>query len=170
MRNYLVILIAFVVVIGSSVSAQSQSSAPIIEQLSGTWVSGGDAFGVPARTTMRWEETLGGKFFRLDYRIEMQREGGAPSVFEGVAYYRHAGNEAYTAYWADNGGELHPIKGEREGNALIAHWGAEGAKQGRTRYQLLPNGAVEVTDWIKTAEGWRQFNKNSFVRNSLAFE
>ncbi len=161
MRRLLLILTVLGLCFSGPAVGQN-NSALIVEQLAGEWVSDGDAFGVPAKTTMRWGRTLGGKFFRLDYQIEMQSDAGEPSVFAGVAYYRHAGNDTYAAYWADTGGELHPIKAERAGKALIAHWGTEGKKQGRTRYQIHPDGTVEVTDWIKTDEGWHQFNQNLF--------
>ena len=40
----------------------------------------------------------------------------------------------------------------------------DGHKQGRTRYELLDADRIEVTDWIKTPEGWRQFNQAIFAR------
>jgi hypothetical protein len=49
----------------------------------------------------------------------------------------------------------------------MSHWGREGGKQGRTRYQLADDGSITVTDWIKTPDGsWQQFNENVFVRVS----
>jgi len=93
----------------------------------------------------------------------MARESG-PAVFEGVGYYQLGDGETLQAFWSDNSGDLHPIRAEREGEALISHWGVEGGKQGRTRYELLLSGDLQVTDWIRTSEGWRQFNQSTFTR------
>ena len=115
---------------------------------------------------MRWAPALNGKFFRLDYSVAVTREDGAAFTFEGVAHYQLGEGAELSAYWADNSGDLHPIRAERDGDALIAHWGVEGAKQGRTRYELLPSGEIEVTDWIRTGDEWRQFNQNRFARQA----
>lgn len=141
--------------------AQQPDAAQLLEDFKGEWTSTDPAFGAPAQSAMRWSSALGEKFSRLNYRIEMN-EGA--SVFEGVAYYRKAPGEKLTAFWADNSGDLHPITAVRDGQALVAHWGVEGEKQGRTRYELVSVDEIEVTDWIKTDEGWRQFNHNVFRR------
>lgn len=143
--------------------AAAAEEPPFPERFIGVWTSNGDAFGGPARSMMVWAPAFEGKFTRLEYRIEMQRGEETP-VFEGVAYYRTADGPEWRAFWADNSGDLHPIRAERDGEALIAHWGREGGKQGRTRYELTPAGEIVVTDWIRTAEGWRQFNQNTFIK------
>lgn len=138
--------------------------APIVEAFHGRWVSDGDALGAPARSTMTWSGALGGAFTHLDYRIEMRPAGAPPSVFAGKAYYRHDGDGAYRAFWADSYGDLHPVAAVRDGPALVAHWGRAGAKQGRTRYELTAGDEMRVTDWVLTDDGWRMFNQNRFTR------
>lgn len=130
----------------------------------GHWQSDGDAFNAPARSTMRWTATMKDKQVRLDYRIEIQPDTEQSSVFEGVAYYRDTGQSSLRAFWADNSGDLHPIVASFDGEALTAHWGVAGAKQGRTRYRLTGEDEIQVTDWVLTDDGWRQFNDNRFVR------
>ena len=158
---FLLILMAW-----SGSAAAEKTEPSIFDLLAGEWISDGDAFGRPASTTMHWAPSLGGKFVQLDYKIVMQVGDDATSNFEGVAYYRDLEGDQFKAFWADNAGDLHPITAERDGSALIAHWGVEGGKQGRTRYELTASGDIAVTDWIKTDEGWRQFNHNIFVRAS----
>jgi hypothetical protein len=158
-RSYLAVL-AWV---SFSVAAAAEPPAALLEQFAGAWVSEGVAFGAPARSQMVWAPALDGRFQRIEYRIEMSRESG-PSTFEGVGYYQLGNGETLNAFWSDNSGDLHPIRAGREGNALISHWGVEGGKQGRTRYELLLSGDLQVTDWIKTSEGWRQFNQSTFER------
>ncbi len=146
--------------------AAAESTSALLAQFKGEWRSDGSAFGGAAESEMIWAPALNGKFFRLDYRVAVTRDDGAAFTFEGVAHYRLANDETLTAYWADNSGDLHPIRAEREGDALLSHWGVEGGKQGRTRYALLPTGEIEVTDWIKTTDGWRQFNQNQFTKQA----
>ncbi len=150
--------------IGLVQPALSAGPAELLAQLEGEWRSDGPAFGGAAQSVMIWAPALDGEFTRLEYRVSVTRDDSAAFVFEGVAHYQHGDGDALSAYWADNSGDLHPIRAERDGDALVAHWGVEGAKQGRTRYELLPTGEVEVTDWIRTKDGWRQFNRNRFSR------
>jgi len=102
----------------------------------------------------------------LDYQVLIQKESSQTNAFQGVGYYKNSDTDEFKAFWADNSGDLHPIIARREGDALISHWGVEGAKQGRTRYALQGAERMEVTDWIKTDDGWRQFNQNTFERIS----
>lgn len=139
-------------------------AADPLHDLQGAWTSESPAFGLPATTKMRWAPVLDGRFMRLEHRIEMQAEDGSTRRFEGVAHYRDNGEDGPHAYWADSSGDLHPIRVKREEGALVAHWGVAGAKQGRTRYELLDDDRVRVTDWLLTAEGWRQFNQAEFKR------
>ncbi|WP_375201895.1 hypothetical protein [Hyphococcus sp.] len=143
-------------------SAAAGSPSVLLKQFEGRWTSDGPAFGGAAQSVMIWAPTLKDKFFRLDYSVAVTRDDGASFTFEGVAHYRLGEGETLSAYWADNSGDLHPIRAERDGDALVAHWGVEGAKQGRTRYELLSSARMQVTDWIKTEDGWRQFNQNQF--------
>ena len=142
-------------------------AADPLHDLRGTWRSDSPAFGLPAETTMQWTPVLDGQFVRLQHRIEMRAEDGSARSFEGVAHYRDNGEDGAQAYWADSSGDLHPIRVIREENALVAHWGVAGAKQGRTRYELLDADRVRVTDWLLTADGWRQFNQAEFSRASM---
>ncbi len=172
MMRRIIIAVFVILALGAAPVAQAESgddaARSIFELFDGEWRSDGSAFGVPASSRMVWTPALDGKYVRLDYGIEMQPAQGAASTFQGVAYYRDAGGSNYKAFWADNSGDLHPISAQRDGDALVAHWGAEGSKQGRTRYQLSAPGKLEVTDWIKTADGWRQFNHNVFERAPTA--
>ena len=139
-------------------------AADPLHDLLGAWRSDSLAFGLPAESTMQWTPVLDGRFVRLQHRIEMRAEDGSSSVFKGVAHYRDNGEDGAHAYWADSSGDLHPIRVAREKSALVAHWGVAGAKQGRTRYELLDADRVRVTDWLLTDDGWRQFNQAEFSR------
>ncbi|MEO1136990.1 MAG: hypothetical protein AAFW68_10360 [Pseudomonadota bacterium] len=172
MRLLLVSLMAFGLFGLAGQGALSRQNAPaddpaaLIKQFEGRWASDGKAFGASAQSEMIWAYALDDKFMRLDYRIEMTREGGEASVFQGAAFYRLSDSAKLRAFWADNSGDLHPVSAEHDGSAIVSHWGEDGGKQGRTRYELLGSGDMMVTDWIRTPEGWRQFNRNVFTRSS----
>ena len=157
----------------SIMPAQAQKATKWLRPLRGEWTSADPAFGFPAHSTMQWSLALDGKFSRLNYRIEMQTGDGSESdenataVFEGVAYYQFLDPFNLRAFWADSSGDLHPISADWDGEALVADWGRVGEKQGRTRYELIKHDEMAVTDWIKTDEGWRQFNHSVFRRQAV---
>ncbi|MEX0646091.1 MAG: hypothetical protein WD076_12325, partial [Parvularculaceae bacterium] len=132
----------------------------IFAALDGAWAAEGKAFGADARSFMTWTPVLGGKFFRVDYRIEMTRADGV-AAFEGVGHYQIESAETARGFWADSSGDLHPIAAAISPDAIVSNWGAAGGKQGRTEYRLK-DGGVLVTDWILTPEGWKQFNQATF--------
>lgn len=150
----------FLIFTQASIAEESQFKAFL-----GEWASDGAAFGQKAHSTMKWTDTLDGAFIRLEYQINMENSEGKKSRFEGVAHYKVSNSPSIKGYWADNTGDLHPISAVFEGTGLMAHWGVEGGKQGRTRYNLVSADTIDVTDWIKTADGWKQFNHNSFKRS-----
>ena len=152
---------AAIAVLSFAAAARAEPPA-IFTSLEGAWTAEGKAFGAAARSQMIWAPALGGNFYRVDYRIEMTREGGVES-FEGVGHYRPEGVDAARGYWADNTGDLHPIVARISAQAILSDWGVAGGKQGRTEYRLKDDGVV-VTDWILTADGWKQFNKATFKR------
>src|SRR5262245_14987164 len=98
------------VVLAGPAQAQQQAIAPVFTALEGSWIAEGKAFGSDAVTRMEWTPVLGGRFHRVTYRIEMKAANGRESVFEGVGHYQTTGAASARGYWADNGGELHPLK------------------------------------------------------------
>lgn len=142
-------------------AAAETVAPPIFERFEGAWTAEGEAFRQPARSTMQWSRTMGGRWWRLDYRIDFKAEG-APD-FEGVAYYKAAGPGRYVATWVDSTGDLHPIEATDDGTALTSLWGVPGQKYGKSEYRLTADG-VEVADWIQRDGAWREFNRTRFVR------
>lgn len=164
MRTLSTVVCALLVFFLSSAHAEENGPLALLDAFEGEWRSSDPAFGAPAQTAMQWSRTLDGKFMRLDYRIDMRSSGDNAATFEGVAFYRLESGDELRAFWADNSGDLHPIRAERRDDGIQVEWGVEGAKQGRTLYDLVAPDTIEVTDWIRTEDGWRQFNHNSFTR------
>ena len=159
-------LVAVLSACATATAENAEQTDHFLVKFLGEWRSDGDAFGSPAESKMIWGFTLGARFVQLDYQVLIKKEPSLVNVFQGVGYYKNSDTDEFAAFWADNSGDLHPIIAYREGDALISNWGVEGGKQGRTRYELLGVELMEVTDWIKTGDGWRQFNQNTFERIS----
>lgn len=170
-----ILFVSAIIFFGVLISDRAAADEPsaLVDRFSGHWVSEGDAFGAPARTVMVWESALNGKFARLTYRIEMHPKPDTTSVFEGTAFYQLARGEATASideikgYWADTNGSLHSITATRDVDALVSYWGSEGSEEGRTRYELRSENEMQVTDWVKTPDGLRQFNQSTFTLNTF---
>ena len=169
MRAVTAILLTAAVVAALTTAARLTAPAhardcptPYLCFLNGNWAADGVAFGKPARVTMRWQAVLGGKFARIDYRIEPKGEGaGAP--FEGVGFYRPLQSGAYDGTWFDSQGAMHPLKATFTGEGLTTFWGQKGKTYGRTVYKLVrAHDQVEVVDAILDKKGvWREFSRNT---------
>ncbi len=149
------------------VAAQDSPMAPaaaqsLFQKFDGTWTAVGSSFGKNTRSTMTWSETLNRKFYRVDYSISMPEI--TPNRFIGIGHYRISKSARIEGYWADNSGDLHPLKASREPDRLVTIWGKAGSKMGRTEYRLLADDQMQVTDWLLTDKGWREFNNTLFRR------
>lgn len=140
------------------------SAVSFYDHFQGEWQSEGDAFGMPAQSTMNWTRTLDDRFIHLDYKILLTLSDGKKSSFLGNGYYRPDSGNRYDGFWADNTGDLHPLKLECGEKEVMVHWGSDGEKQGRTQYKLNPSGTMTIIDWVLADESWRQFNKNDFIK------
>ncbi|MEP2101255.1 MAG: hypothetical protein ABJP02_01375 [Parasphingorhabdus sp.] len=160
--RYIMILAAAFFMVINPVLAQSETS--LFEKLDGTWRATGNSFYEKAQSKMVWSKTLGDHFYRIDYSFSTT--GKAEEGFTGIGHYRMADRPDVTGYWVDNSGDLHPLNGKVKGDRLRTIWGEAGSKQGLTEYLLLPDGGLQVTDWLLTDDGWREFNKTTFQKQS----
>lgn len=141
-------------------SATTKQSA-LMEKFDGTWKAEGTSFGLPSKSTMIWTKDLADKFYRIEYRIDMDRDGKTVT-FLGHGYYTNGSKDGF---WADTGGDLHPMVTSYSDNMLSTIWGKAGGKQGRSNYTLQADGSIEVVDWILQENGWREFNRTEFRRS-----
>ena len=139
---------------------------PLLKDFIGLWQTNGKAFGRPAHISLHFSDTLEGKFVRINYTIANLDEIEQKVFFEGVAYYKQTGAATLSAFWADSSGDLHPITASRSENSLNVEWGIIGQKQGKTKYELISENELQVTDWILKQGEWLQFSQNSLLRVS----
>ena len=168
MRNFLCVsamLLAASDAIGAIASEPSKLEAAshqtsLMQKFAGTWKAEGTSFGLPSKSTMIWSTDLASKFYRVTYRIDMDNKGKTQS-FIGHGYYKSGTNDGF---WADTGGDLHPMVTSYSANNLTTIWGKAGGKQGRSSYTLRDDDGIEVVDWILQEAGWREFNRTLFRR------
>lgn len=158
LRLMMVLSAALMVI--NPVAAQTEQT--IFQRFEGVWTATGNSFGQQAQSKMVWSQTLNGKFYRIDYSIVFDASGN--NAFTGIGHYRLSTEPKISGYWVDNSGDLHPLSAAREADRLLTIWGKAGSKMGRTEYQLLPDGSLQVTDWQLTTEGWKMFNKAVFQK------
>ena len=146
--------------LGSAAMAQAPASSP--SALDGAWSADCDAWGAPASCLLEWRPGLHPDLMTVAYQIR-SRETGA-MIFEGRGVYDISAADRPTGYWSDSGGAVHPLAGRWRENALTTHWGAAGGVLGRTRYQLEPDGGLQVTDWRLTETAWVEFMSVRYTR------
>ena len=147
---------------------KKSADAPVIsllDRVSGQWIAEGNSFGSKTVSELDWAKTLDGKFYRIDYRIQAAEKGRI--IFAGVGHYRATKTGATSGYWADSGGELHPLSIVFADDRIETIWGRADGKMGRTYYALEADDTfLRVTDWLLTPKGWRQFNTALFTRRT----
>ncbi len=146
--------------------AQAPPPEAFLSRLVGDWSGEGKVMNLPSKIAMTWEPALGGKFTRLSFRNEMTTPDGCVVIFEGHGYYKALSDGRYEGRWFDSNGASHPVLGVVKGDSLVAEWGTPETEQGRTTYELLPDGRTTVRDEVrstKTGE-WRLFGESTFRR------
>lgn len=166
LRKFLLIIVAIVFAFcNPAIFASAKDGAPLADFM-GRWHSNQDAFGQSAQSTLGFEPAFGDNFVRINYEIKTGAPENRTAFFAGTAYYKHINENKFKAFWADSTGDLHPITASLNNRALVAQWGGDGPKIGRTRYELIDDNHMVVTDWILRKKEWRQFNKNTFIKQT----
>jgi hypothetical protein len=141
-----------------------------LDYLYGTWEGSGKTSGMASSVRFIWGPALGGRYTSLQIHNRMSGDDGAEYLFEGIGYYQPSGdpdNRILTGVWVDSQGDILWLRATLEDRTLIALWGTEGTKQGRSEYRLLPDGTLEAVDSIRTDAGeWLEFGRALLVRDS----
>ena len=137
----------------------------LLDRVTGRWIADGNSFGPKTVSELDWTKTLDGKFYRIDYRILRPDNDGY--LFTGVGHYRVGKGTTTSGYWADSGGDLHPLSVRFDNDQIETIWGRANGKMGRTHYALEADDTfLRVTDWMLTPAGWKQFNTALFTRRT----
>lgn len=136
-------------------SLAAQTVAPVFDRLAGQWQGEGTLMGRSAEFAMTW--TPHGELASLVFSNAFPDSTGALTpVLDAVAAYRTAA-ETPQAVWLDSRGVRIEIEWRAtDDSTLVADWAAP-KESGRTTYRVIGPDAVEVTDEVRTDDGWRTF-------------
>ena len=151
-------MLCVLLILLSSILAAAQSS--FFERIEGDWMGTGKVNGMESNITMNWRPALAGKHISLTFRNQMK---GGP-LFEANAYYRVGKNGDVSGHWFDSFGYARPVKGTADDDSFTADWGTPETEQGRTVYKLTGPDSMEVTDSVRSKNGWREFGKAVYTR------
>jgi hypothetical protein len=139
----------------------AQATAPVFDRLVGDWRGDGMLMGQPAEFTMSW--TRHGELAVLTFSNAVADSAGQVTpVLEAAAVYRTA-YASPEAVWLDSRDVRVEIEWAATDSTLVADWSAPN-EQGRTTYRVIGEDAVEVTDEVRTDEGWRTFGTARYRR------
>lgn len=157
-RPIALVTLALALVLASVLAASSlaaQAAAPVFDRLAGQWQGEGTLMGRSAEFAMTW--TTHGELATLAFSNAFSDSTGALTpVLDAVAAYRTV-SETPEAVWLDSRGVRIEIEWRATGDStLVADWSAPN-ESGRTTYRMVGLDAVEVTDEVRTDDGWRTF-------------
>ena len=153
---------ALAVALISGVASQAQEAAPSPTALLGEWSAPCDAWGAEAHCTLDWRPDLHADHITVAYQIRNAQTDAM--IFQGRGVYDVGDAGRPAGYWSDSGGAIHPLTAQWDEGVLTTHWGVAGSVQGRTRYALESDGALQVTDWLLREDGWMQFMSVRYER------
>jgi len=139
-----------------------------LDYLHGTWEGSGKTSGMASSVRFTWGPALGGRYTSLQIHNRMSGDDGVEYLFEGIGYYQPSGGPEdliLTGVWLDSQGHILSLRATLEDRTLIAHWGTEATKQGRSVYRLWSDGTLEAVDSIRNDAGeWLEFGHAILVR------
>src|SRR5688572_7638755 len=143
-------------------TAATQTLLPIkLEWMVGKWEGGGTHSGRRSKASLDVAIVLGSQYVELAYRADLGVENLRD--FEGRAIYWPLHDGGWKGHWFDSFGNKLPISAKVEGTSLVSDWGTVGTEQGRTVYRLLPDGRLEIVDYLLSEDGSRR----EFARQTL---
>lgn len=137
-----------------STPVTAQTTAPVFDRLVGDWRGEGMLMGQTAQFTMSWTRHGGLAVLTFSNAVA-DSAGQVTPVLEAAAVYRTA-YASPEAVWLDSRGVRVEIQWAATDSTLVADWSAPN-EAGRTTYRVVADDAIEVTDEVRTDEGWRTF-------------
>lgn len=158
------LLVGVMTISAGSGSAGNAAETRPLDRWLGEWRGTGLNGGAPARLSLTWERTLGGRFVQLTLVNDIGKEPPLQR-FEGLALYWSAAAGRLRGRWFDSQGATHVIDAVLEPDTLIAEWGDGTTARGRSTYRLSGPATMEVSDEIKREDGaWREFARYRLTR------
>ena len=134
----------------------------------GHWASTCEFFGATAQCELEWRAGLHPslvemQFTVLDSPASIGNETEAGLMFKGRSVLKQE-EGAFRGFWQASNGDIHPLFARLESGTLTSYWGEAATELGRSEYQLLEDGSLQVKDWVLTDEGWQLFMEVEYQR------
>jgi hypothetical protein len=161
-----VTLVASLAAAPTLLAQEEPSTAGVFERLEGVWSGSGTLFGRPAGFGMEWRLEWDRRIATLRFDNAFVAEDGARTpVLEAVAYYRARGGGEARGTWIDSRGEILALRFEAGDSTLTVHWEAD-TESGRTEYLLVEEDVLEVMDFVRSGDDWREFGRALYRRTA----
>ncbi len=125
-----------------------------LQKFLGRWEGEGTLFGQAGEFSMNWEPAVGDRFLRLTFQNP---------VLQAEAFY-HQTDDGLNGTWFDSRGVQVPLTGTIDDSVVEVNWGSQDTEQGRTRYHLVNENEMHVTDHVLKAGEWHPFAEASYRR------
>lgn len=156
-------LLCFVII--STLLAVSVKADHPLSIFHGDWQGSGTTRGMESSISFTWKSGFDSRYTILQLNNRMTSEEGVVIEFAGVAYYQVADEHLLSGIWIDSQGDILELNATLEKQRLIAIWGSESTKMGRSIYQLRPDGKLEAIDFIRDEQGaWHEFSRTILIR------
>ena len=156
-------LLFFVLI--SILSAISARADHPLSFLHGDWQGSGTTSGMESSIKFTWKSGFDSRFTILQLHNRMTSDEGDVFEFAGIAYYQAADEHSLSGVWIDSQGDILELNATLEQQRLVAIWGRESTKMGRSIYKLRPDGKLEAINFIRDEQGeWQQFSRALLIR------
>ena len=152
-----------IIIYGSSGSLFAQEDL-LIDKFIGSWSGKGLLFGMEAEFTMKWERVLQKQFVHLIFQNSFKDSEGHERIFKAQAFYKFNDENQFQGSWFDSRGMTFPLKANIGDSALTTLWGSPETEEGKTIYQLVGDGKLDVNDFILKEGQWKKFGHAIYHR------
>lgn len=135
-----------------------------IDNFLGEWKGTGKLFSNEAEFFMKWEKTLGDRFYQLDFKNSFKLQNGNEFTMSAKAFYKSESENNFKGTWFDSRGMILPLKSNIDKNALVTFWGTPETEEGKTVYIFLEDNTLQTEDYVLKNGEWKQFGTADYKK------
>jgi hypothetical protein len=121
-----------------------------ISMFTGTWHGVGTFQKMPSKVDARFTSD-GPDNLSLTINIVATPANGKSIAFTGNGRYQRQGNQHWIGNWSDSTGAAYGIQPTFTQGALVVDWGPDAPVRGRSEYQILSSGQLQIDDYVPRA-------------------
>lgn len=158
-NNMKTLALTLLIIITSFSLGYSQTNE--LSSFEGDWKGKGLLMGRDANFTMKWEQVLQNKYYKLVFENQFTDKS---FTMNAHGYYRFSNDSTFSGYWLDSRGVSFPLKGSFSKNTLTVFWGSKELEEGKSVYELVSPDSMNVTDFVIRNGDYQQFAEASYTR------